>query len=142
MSQAREMGFTGLFMGADAWEAPELISIGGAAAEGAVFSSHYSAEAATTPASKPFVEAFEAKFGESPSAFAALGYDAYMLVVDAIERANSFDPKDIRDAIAATKDFEGVTGYITINETGDAVKDAVVLEVRDGAFKYLSTVSP
>jgi len=142
MTQAREMGFTGLFMGTDAWEAPELVQIAGESAEGAVFSSHYSAEAATTAASKPFVEAFEAKYNETPSAFAALGYDAYMLVIDAIERANSFDPKDIRDAIAATENFEGVTGYITINETGDAVKDAVVLEVRDGAFVYLSTVSP
>lgn len=142
MKQARELGFKGLFMGGDAWEAPELISIGGAATEGAVFSSHYSAEAATTPASKPFVDAFEAKYGETPSAMAALGYDAYMLVLDAIERANSFNPEDIRNAIAATKDFPGVTGSITINETGDAVKDAVVLVVKDGAFKYLSTVSP
>lgn len=142
MKQAREMGFEGLFMGTDAWEAPELMDIGGDAAEGAVFSSHYSAEAATTPASKPFVEAFEAKYNETPSAMAALGYDAYMLVVDAIERAGSFDPKAIRDAMAATKNYEGVTGYITINETGDAVKDAVVLQVTDGVFKYLSTVSP
>ncbi len=83
-----------------------------------------------------------AKYGEAPSAMAALGYDAYMLVVDAIERANSFDPKAIRDAMAATENFEGVTGFITINDTGDAVKDAVVLEVRDGAFKYLTTVKP
>jgi branched-chain amino acid transport system substrate-binding protein len=142
MQQGREMGFTGLFMGTDAWEAPELVDIGGEAAEGAVFSSHYSADAATTSASAPFVEAFEAKYGETPSAMAALGYDAYMLVIDAIERANSFDPKDIRDAMAVTKDYEGVTGFITINETGDAVKDAVVLQVQDGAFKYLSTVSP
>jgi len=142
MKQAREMGFTGLFMGTDAWEAPELVDIAGDAAEGAVFSSHYSAEAATTPASAPFVEAFQAEYGEAPSAMAALGYDAYMLAIDAIERAGSFDRDDIRDAMAATENFEGVTGYITINETGDAVKDAVVLEVRDGAFKYLSTVSP
>jgi len=142
MKQAREMGFTGLFMGTDAWEAPELVDIGGSAAEGAVFSSHYSAEAATTPASAPFVEAFQGEYGEAPSAMAALGYDAYMLVIDAIEKAGSFDRDDIRDAMAATENFEGVTGYITINETGDAVKDAVVLEVQNGEFKYLSTVSP
>lgn len=142
IKQAREMGFKGLFMGSDAWEAPELVSIGGPATEGLVFSSHYSAEAATTPASKPFVEAFQAKYNEVPSAMAALGYDAYMLVIDAIERANSFDPKAIRDAMAATKDFPGVTGSITIDENGDAVKDAVVLTVKNGEFKYLSTVKP
>jgi len=142
IKQAREMGFKGLFMGSDAWEAPELVSIGGSATEGAVFSSHYSAEAATTPASKPFVDAFQAKYNEVPSAMAALGFDAYMLVIDAIERANSFDPKDIRDAMAATSGFPGVTGNITINEEGDAVKDAVVLVVKDGAFRYLATVTP
>lgn len=142
IKQAREMGFEGLFMGSDAWEAPELISIGGDSTEGAVFSSHYSAEAATTPASKPFVDAFQAKYNEVPSAMAALGYDAYMLVIDAIEKAGSADPKAIRDAIAATENFPGVTGSITINDTGDAVKDAVVLTVQDGAFKYLATVKP
>lgn len=142
MKQAREMGFKGLFMGSDAWEAPELVSIGGSASEGAVFSSHYAAEAATTAASQPFVEAFKKKYNETPSAMAALGYDAYMLVVDAIERAGSFEPAKIRDAIAATKDFQGVTGSITINTTGDAVKDAVVLEVKDGKFVYLTTVKP
>ncbi len=142
MKQAREMGFTGLFMGSDAWEAPELGQIAGAAAEGAVISSHYSADAATSPDSKAFVDAFKAKFNETPNTFAALGYDAFNLALDAIKRANSFDPKAIRDAIAATKDYPGVTGSITINETGDAVKDAVILQVENGAFKYLTTVKP
>jgi len=82
------------------------------------------------------VDAFTAKYNETPSAMAALGYDAYMLIIDAIKRANSFDPKAIRDAIAATKDYQGVTGSITINENGDAVKDAVVLVVENGVFKY------
>jgi branched-chain amino acid transport system substrate-binding protein len=90
--QARELGFQGYIMGGDAWEAPELIDIGGTAAEGLIFSTHYHPDAALTPASAPFVAAFEAEYGERPSAFAALGYDAYMLVIDAIERANSFDP--------------------------------------------------
>jgi branched-chain amino acid transport system substrate-binding protein len=142
IKQARELGYTGPIMGGDAWEAPELIDIGGASVEGAVFSSHYHPDAAASPASKPFVDAFKAKYGETPSAFAALGYDAYMLVIDAIKRANSVDGTAIRDAIAATTGYAGVTGTIDINEEGDAVKDAVVLEVRDGQFKYLTTVKP
>ena len=142
MKQAREMGFKGLFMGSDAWEAPELGQIAGAAAEGAVISSHYSADAVSSPVSQAFVDAFKAKFNETPNTFAALGYDAFMLALDAIKRANSFDPTAIRDAIAATKDYPGVTGSITINETGDAVKDAVVLQVKDGLFTYLTTVKP
>mgnify|MGYP005857117289 CR=1 FL=1 len=137
--QARELGFEGYLMGGDAWEAPELIEIGGTSAEGLIFSTHYHPDAELSPASKPFVEAFEAEYGERPSAFAALGYDAYMLVIDAIKRANSFDPVAIRDAMAG---FAGVTGNISMDENGDAVKDAVILTVENGEFVYLTTVSP
>jgi branched-chain amino acid transport system substrate-binding protein len=140
--QARELGFEGPLMGGDAWEAPELIEIGGSAAEGLVFSTHYHPDAALSEASLPFVTAFEAEYGERPSAFAALGYDAYMLVIDAITRAGSFDPAAIRDAMAATSGYQAVTGTITLDATGDAVKDAVVLTVENGEFKYLTTVSP
>jgi len=140
--QARELGFKGPILGGDAYEAPELIEIGGDAVEGIIFSTHYHPDAELSPASKPFVEAFEAEYGERPSAFAALGYDAYMLTIDAIERANSFDPAAIRDAMAATKNFPGVTGTISMDENGDAVKTAVILTVENGKFKYLTTVSP
>lgn len=140
--QAREMGYEGYILGADAWEAPELIEIGGSAADGILITSHYHPEAELSPASQPFVELFEEEYGERPSAFAALGYDAYMLVVDAIERAGSTDPKAIRDAMAETTDFEAVTGTITLDENGDAVKDAVILKVEDGEFKYVGTVKP
>lgn len=140
--QARELGFEGPIMGGDAYEAPELIEIGGAAAEGLIFSTHYHPDANLSPASAPFVEAFEAEYGERPSAFAALGYDAYMLALDAVERANSFDPVAIRDAMAATKDFPGASGSISLNEDGDAVKTAVILTVENGAFKFLTTVAP
>jgi branched-chain amino acid transport system substrate-binding protein len=142
MKQAREMGFKGLFMGSDAWEAPELGKIAGAAAEGAVISSHYSADAVSSPVSQAFVDAFKTKYNETANTFAALGYDAFNLALDAIKRANSFDPKAIRDAIASTKDYPGVTGSITINATGDAVKDAVILQVKNGVFAYLTTVKP
>ncbi|GAP14769.1 amino acid/amide ABC transporter substrate-binding protein, HAAT family [Longilinea arvoryzae] len=142
VKQARELGFTGPIMGSDAWEAPELLSIAGDAANGVLISTHYHPDADLSPASKPFVDEFKKKYNENPSAFAALGYDAYMLVYSAIERAGSFDPTAIRDAIASTKDYPGVTGTISINETGDAVKDAVILTVENGAFKYLSTVKP
>ena len=140
--QARELGFDGYIMGADAWEAPELIEIGGDAAEGLVLSSHYHPEAELSPASLPFVEAFQEEFGEQPSAFAALGYDAYMLVIDGIQRAGSFDPAAIRDALAETTNYQGVTGTISMDENGDAVKDAVILTVENGEFVYKTTVSP
>lgn len=140
--QAREQGFQGYIMGGDAWEAPELIDIGGDAAEGLVFSTHYHPDAALSPSSAQFVKDFEAEYGERPSAFAALGYDAYMLVIDAIKRANSLEPEKIREAMAATKDYQAVTGKITMDQNGNAVKDAVILTVENGEFKYLTTVSP
>jgi branched-chain amino acid transport system substrate-binding protein len=140
--QARELGYEGVLMGGDAWDAPELIEIGGDAAEGLVFSTHYDPEGATTPTSKKFVELYEEKFERAPNAFAALGYDAYMLLVDAIERAGSTDGEAIRDAIAETDKFEGVTGWVSINEDHDAVKSAVVKTVDGGEFKFLAIVEP
>jgi len=87
-------------------------------------------------------EDFEKKYNRSPSAFAALGFDAYNLVLDAIKRAGSADPKAIRDALAATKDYEGCTGIITLDLNGDATKDAIIKTVENGKFKYIATVHP
>jgi len=140
--QARELGYEGVLMGGDAWDAPELIEIAGDAAEGLVFSTHYDPAGATTPTSKKFVDMYEAKFGRAPNAFAALGYDAYMLLVDAIERAGSTDGDAIRDAIAETDKFEGVTGWISINDEHNAVKSAVIKTVKDGEFSFLTMVEP
>ncbi|WP_146227032.1 ABC transporter substrate-binding protein, partial [Mesotoga sp. TolDC] len=97
---------------------------------------------APTPKAAEFIEAFKAKYGVEPSAFSALGYDAFMLAVDAISRAGSAVPEDIKNALSATVAFEGVTGYITIDENGDAVKDAIVRKVENGAFKFVSVVKP
>jgi len=142
MQQARDLGYTGRFLGSDGWEAPELLSIGGEAVEGAVFTTHFSAEVPDSPLAQQFVTQFEARYGEPPSAFAALGYDAYRLVLDSIERAQSADPDAIRDAMAATRNFAGVTGSITIDDSGNAVKNAVLMVVRDGAFEFLALAKP
>ncbi|HDK26225.1 MAG TPA: ABC transporter substrate-binding protein [Candidatus Atribacteria bacterium] len=140
--QAREMGIDAIFLGGDTWEAPEFLEVGGKAIEGSYFSTHFDATAITTKAAEKFNKDFMDKYGKQPSAFAALGFDAYNIVIDAIKRANSSDPKAIRDAIAETKDFEGVTGIITLDENGDAIKDAVIKKVEDGKFKYVTTVHP
>lgn len=142
IKQARELGMDNIFLGGDTWEAPEFLEVGGDAVEGSYFSTHFDAEALTTKKAAEFVKAFQEKYGKPPSAFAALGYDAYMLVVDAIKRAGSDDPKAIRDALAATVGFEGATGIITLNENGDAVKDAVIKGVKNGQFIYVTTVRP
>jgi len=143
VKQARGMGIKQPFLGGDTWEAPEFIQIGGAAVEGVVFSTHYSKDAAAvTDMSKTFVEKYKAKYSKEPNTFAALGFDAYMVILDAITKGNSADSVKIRDTLAATKDFKGATGIITLDENRNATKSAVILEVKDGAFKYLTTVNP
>lgn len=138
--QLRDLGSDIQILGGDALDAPELISIGGEAVEGLAISSFFSVEAPQSAESAEFSEAFQAKYGQLPNAMAALGYDSYMIIRDAIERAGSDDPEAIRDALAATENFPAVTGNTTLNETGDAIKDAVILQVQDGQFRYLTTV--
>jgi branched-chain amino acid transport system substrate-binding protein len=77
-----------------------------------------------------------------PDAMAALGYDSAMILADAIKRAGTTEGAKLRDAIAATKDYSGITGKITIDDKRNANKPAVILEVKDKAFKYVATVQP
>ena len=124
ISQARDLGIEAAFLGGDTWESPDFLSIGGDAVEGAAFSSHFTSEAPVNDVSDVFLNEYEAEYNQSANAFAALGYDAYMVIIDAIERAGSADSNAIRDALAETEGFVGATGTITLDENGDAVKSA------------------
>lgn len=140
--QARQLGFTGPLFGGDAWEAPQLIEIGGKAVEGTYYSTHASPES-TAPEVRNFVAKYRARWnGETPDSIAALGYDAALLLFDAIKRAGTTDRAKLRDAIATTRDFSGVTGLITIDAQRNATKSAVILTVKDGKFAYVETVAP
>ncbi len=139
--QARQLGITVPLFGGDGWESSSLVPIGGAALEGCYFSTHYSPED-TSPAVQNFVKAFRAKYGETPDTMAALGYDSALILADAIKRAGSTDGAKIRDALAATKDFQGVTGKITIDAHRNASKPAVILTIKNGKFEYVKTVEP
>lgn len=140
--QARDLGIDVPFLGGDTWEAPEFLAIGGEAVEGAVFSTHFTAEAPVTEESGVFLDAYRNKFGKEANAFAALGYDAYMLILDVIENAGSADSQAIRDGLAKAKGFVGATGIITLDQNGDAVKSAVINKVDGAKFVYLTTVEP
>ena len=140
--QARDLGIDTPILGGDTWESPEFLSIGGDAVEGAVFSTHFTAEAPVTDVSQVFLEEYKNKFEKDANAFAALGYDAYMVILEAIENAGSYDSKAIRDELAEIENFIGATGNITLDENGDAVKSAVINQVDGGIFKYLTTVEP
>lgn len=140
--QARDLGITIPIFGGDGWEAPELLQIGGKAMENTFYSTHYSPEA-TDEAVVTFVKKFKARFnGETPDAMAALGYDSVYFLADAIKRAGGTDKQKLRDALAGTKEFVGVTGKTTMDANRNATKPAVIVQVKDGQFKYLETIAP
>jgi len=142
IKQAREMGITAPFVGGDGWDSPKLAEIGGAdALNNTFFTNHYSVED-NSPKSKAFLDAFQKEYNQVPDAMAVLGYDAAYALVDAIKRANSTDSAKIREALAATKDFQGVTGSLTLNEKHDAIKSAVIIEMKNGKQVYKETVKP
>jgi branched-chain amino acid transport system substrate-binding protein len=129
--QARDKGITVPLVGGDGWDAEQLYKIGGAALNGSFFSNHYSPYD-QDPQVQKFVNDYKARYNSIPDALAATAYDAARIMFDAIKRANSLDGKAIRDALAATKDFPGVTGKVTFNENRDAVKPIVMIEIKDG----------
>ena len=139
--QAKQLGLTVPIFGGDGWESSSLVPIGGAALEGDYFSTHFSPKD-TSPAVQNFVKQYKQKFNETPDAMAALGYDSVMILADAMKKTGSTDGAKVRDALAAEKDFPGVTGNLTMDANRNASKPAVILTIKNGAFKYVETVSP
>jgi branched-chain amino acid transport system substrate-binding protein len=139
--QARELGLTQPLLGGDGWDSERLYELAGGALEGSYFSSHYAMDN-PAPELRRFVSAFQARYGRSPEAASALGYDAAKVALAAIERAKSLSGSDIRDAIASTKDFPGATGHITLDADRNPVKPAVILTIRDGQARFAAAVTP
>jgi branched-chain amino acid transport system substrate-binding protein len=139
--QARELQLNVPLLGGDGWDSPSLVEVGGKAVEGCFFSNHFSTED-PAPLIQDFLKRYRDKFNEEPGAMSALGYDSAMILVDAMKRAGTTDGRAVRDALAATKDFTAITGKITLNPQRNADKSAVVLEVKEGKFKYVQTVAP
>jgi branched-chain amino acid transport system substrate-binding protein len=139
--QARQLGINVPLFGGDGWDGKPLVSIGGQALEGTYFSDHFS-PLDTNELVQSFVKRFQAKFNSTPDAMAALGYDSAMIMADAMKRAGTTDGPKVRDALAATKNFPGVTGNITIDADRNASKPAVIIEIKNGEYQYLQTIAP
>jgi len=141
--QAREMDIDIPLLGGDAWEAPELIEIGGEFVEGLTFCSHFHPDAANTPKAQDFVQAYEDEYGRVTNTYSAIAFDAYNLLLDSIEKVGELDREKINHELRHTVGWEGVTGTVTIDpETGNPDKPAIILQVRDGEFAYVTTVNP
>ncbi len=139
--QARDLGLNVPLLGGDGWDSPKTLEIGGAAVEGSYYSNHYSADD-PSPVVQDFIKKYQAKFGKVPDAMAVLGYDAANLLFDAIKRAGSDEGPKIRDALAATKDFQGVTGSITMDAQRNAKKKIVILKIEGGKVKFHKSLDP
>ncbi|MCC7404133.1 MAG: ABC transporter substrate-binding protein [Bdellovibrionales bacterium] len=139
--QARELGIKAPLLGGDGWDSPKLFEIGGKAVEGSYLSNHYSPDDKSELVQN-FIKRYKEAYGQIPDGLAAQGYDAAMVLFDAIKRAGSTDAKALRDALAATKEYPGVTGKITIDDKRNASKPAVVLKVENGGFSYVTSISP
>jgi branched-chain amino acid transport system substrate-binding protein len=139
--QAKQLGINQPLLGGDGWDAPQLWELGGDALNGDFMSNHYSVED-PSPAIQKFVNDFKGRYNTAPDALAALGYDAMRVLADAIKRAGTTEGPKLRDAIAATQNFAGVTGVISINAERNAVKPAVVLKLQDGKYVYQETINP
>jgi len=140
--QAKDVGLNVPLLGGDGWDSPDLIPGAGTALEGSFFADHYFATELKDPATQTFIQAFKAKNGKDPDALAALGYDAGKVLIDAVKRAKTIDGPGIRDAIAATKDFPGVTGKITMDANRNARKSALVFQIKGKEFKVFKTYTP
>ncbi|MDR0765180.1 MAG: ABC transporter substrate-binding protein [Synergistaceae bacterium] len=144
LKQARELGASFRFMGGDAMDNPDMVTLGGDAIEGFIYTGF--AYAPDMPemndAARKFTEDWYKEYNKDPNANAALGYDSYMLVLDAIKRAGSVEPEKIRDALEATKDVPAVTGATTFDADHNPQKDIGILEIKNGKKVFVDTVVP
>ena len=142
VKQAREMGINVPIIGTDGWDDPKVVDFAGAAAlNNTYFSNHYSSQD-TDPNVVKFIEAYKKEYNQEPGAMAALGYDAGLLLIDAITRANSTEPAKIREALEQTKGLQLSTGLLTMDAKHNPIKSAVVIEMKDGKQTFKEKINP
>lgn len=142
IKQARELGIDAPVLGADGFDSPVLLELAGASALNNVyFSNHYSS-LDQDPMVQDFIKAYKEKYNEEPNAFNALGYDLGKYIADAIQRAGSTDPTAIKDALASTENFAGVTGSFSMGKDHNPIKSIVVIGLKDGVQSTSVKVEP
>jgi branched-chain amino acid transport system substrate-binding protein len=142
VKQARELGINVPLLGTDGWDDNKLIEIAGAAPlDNTFFSSHYSVQDKDSNV-KSFIDKYKAEYNQEPNVFAALGYDAGMMIIDAIKRAGGDDSDKIRAALEETKDLQVGTGVMTIDKNHNPIKSAVVIEMKNGEKMFKEKITP
>lgn len=142
IQQAHRLGIKVPFLGSDSWGSAELIKLCGDECEGYYFSTHYAPDAATPVATK-FIEGYKTKYGQVPDDVAALTYDSFGLLWQALQSAGKVDRQAVRDALAKIPKYEGVTGNMQFQEgSGDPIKSAVILQIKGGKFVWFANANP
>jgi branched-chain amino acid transport system substrate-binding protein len=139
--QIREKGLKGVMVGGDGWDSPELLKIAGGSIVGGYFTNHYSPGRKDAIAEN-FIRKYKEKFGIVPDTFAALKYDATMMLLSVIDSVKKPSQEEIMKALSTMKNFKGVTGAISFDKNGDAIKSVVMLNVEKNGFKYMTTINP
>jgi len=142
VAQAKRLGVTAPFLGSDAWSSPQLITLSQGAVEGYYFANHYAADIAT-PAAQKFIKNYQARYNTLPDDVAALTYDAFGLLCQALRQIARPDREDLRQALSKISNYEGVTGNMRFQEgSGDPVKSAVILQIKNGRFVWFANANP
>lgn len=142
VQQAHRLGINVPFLGSDAWSTEELIKMCGNDCEGFYFCNHYSPDT-KNPATKKFIETYTAKYGKTPDDVAALTYDAFGLLRQAIVDSGSLDRQAVRDSLAKIREYKGVTGDMRFQERSrDPIKGGVIMQIKNGKFSWFADVNP
>ena len=139
--QARDLGLPQPLVGGDGWDSPVVIEIGGKSIDGSYFSDHYFV-GDPRPLTQKFVTQIRQRYGKNPEANAALGYDALKVFAEAAKRAGSFDKKAVRDQIAATQNYDGVSGTISMGPERDPIKPVAMIKIASGKMEFAGWVKP
>ena len=139
--QVREKGLKGIMIGGDGWDSSELLKIAGNSIVGGYFTNHYSPDR-KDPIADAFIKKYKEKFGSPPDALGALGYDSTVMLLKVLDSVKKPTPEEIMKALATLKNFKGVTGNISFDKNGDAIKSTVMLKVEKDGFKYMTTINP
>lgn len=141
VKQARELGITAPLLGTDGWDDNKVVDIAGKdALNNTFYSTHYSDQDKDV---QNFIEMFKKENdGKDPNVFAALGYDAGKMLIEAIKQAKSTDPQKIRDALENLKDVKVGTGVISMDKNHNPIKSAVIIEMKDGNKVMKDKIAP
>ncbi len=141
LQQAKQLGIKSQFLAGDSADVPELVQIAAANANGFMYTAQFHPDAYTSPEAKAFIDGFRQAYNIDPETFSVTGYDAYMMLIEGIERAGSLDPDAIKAALEKGE-LTGARGKISFDENHNAVVSLPVIEIKDGKKTFRALVQP